>query len=199
MGIEQTNFLNIFDKTEAESKLDLSNSPVEMIDEEEAAVPVKENELSEKPEYLISESLITKEEEIKKEAERKLKCLRLSRASREIALSEFEDIMPEIKAYEIRLSMLRAIHEDSAPGEEKQKAYMRLVNPDMYDDEVYRDSARLYLKYLEAVKTDKKQQVFLNRKTSKKKRVDASSFDRKVRKLKNYKPGHKDASARNFE
>jgi hypothetical protein len=198
MGVEQTDFLHIFDETEAAKKLDLSNSPVEMIDNEEVK-PVKENKLNEKPEYLVSESLITKEEKIKKEAEIKLKRLRLLQTNRDISLAEFEDIMPEIKAYGIRLLMLRAAYDKAAPGEEKQKAYLKLVSPDIHDDKAHHDSARLYLKYLEAVKVNKKQRVFLNKKESKKKQDDTSSLDRKIRKLENYKPGYKDVAARNFE
>ncbi|MDD2680657.1 MAG: hypothetical protein PHE20_00975 [Patescibacteria group bacterium] len=163
MGIEQTNFLHIFDDTGAEKKLDSSDSQAEIIKEDVHIEDIS----NEKKEYLISEALINREEEIKKEAERSLKRLRLIQTNDDIPLASFKDIMPEIKAYEIRLSMLRAAYNRAAPGEDKQRAYLVLVSPEINDDEAYRDSARLYFKYLEASKIDAKQQAIMKSKKTK--------------------------------
>jgi len=200
MPEKQLNFLNIFEPSKHEIE-NIDKDDVE--DEEEQSIDTEAQGTEEKKEEdLISDSLIKREEKIKKEAEIKLKRLRLLQTNREIPLSDFEDIMPEIKAYEIRLAMLRAIYENATPGPDKQKAYQKLVNPDLYDEEMHRDSARLYLKYLDSLKSYQKKQLTVNNQKARKdknKKLDPNSIEYKMKKIKDYKPGHKDASARNFD
>ncbi|MDP3836934.1 MAG: hypothetical protein Q8Q67_02440 [bacterium] len=152
MSEKQLNFLNIFEPSKHEIE-NIDEDDVKNEEGIEACAADKDTEA--KKEDLISESLIKREEALKKEAEIKLKRLKLLRAREDLLkIADFADIMPEIKAYEIRMLMLRASYEAALPGEDKQRAYQTLVNPDLHDEEIYRDSARLYLKYLEVAKQE---------------------------------------------
>lgn len=187
MSEKQLNFLNIFEPSKHEIE-NIDEAAIE--NEEEFETDTETQGVEAKKEELISESLIKREEEIKKEAEIKLKRLRLLQTNDDIPLSEFEDIMPEIKTYALRLSMFRKDYQTLVAGDAKQKAYLILTNP-VHDDEEYRDSARLYLKYIKAMKMNQS-----------KDRLDKTSFvghGYKAKKIKNYRSSYKDAAARNFD
>jgi len=179
MSEKQLDFLNIFEPSKHE---------IENIDEGESENKevLEDQKVVEKKEDLISDSLIKREKEIKKEAEIKLKRLEILRSGEEsLKISDFADIMPEIKAYETRMLMLRAAYEAASPGDDKSRAYQTLVNPDMYDEEVHRDSARLYLKYLEVSKREMKQRTSQLKLQKKDKKIKTSG-ERKANKQKTY-------------
>jgi hypothetical protein len=71
----------------------------------------------------------------------------------------FEDFLPEIEAYHQRMNSFKIEHDQAPAGEQKNKLYEILVAPQILDEEKYRDSARLYLNYLEAVKQESKEQI----------------------------------------
>ncbi|MBN2884949.1 hypothetical protein JXE04_03415 [Patescibacteria group bacterium] len=205
MSEKQLNFLNIFEP----SKHEIENIDEDVIEnEEEQSTDTETQGTEEKKEDLISDALIKREEEIKKEAEIKLKRLYLLQSSDDdIELSEFDDIMPEIKSYEVRMAMFRAEYEAAQPGKDKEKIYNKLVNPDVLDEDTYRDSASLYLKYLRILRQDEKNKIVALRiketqekEERRRKRKEAEARRNQKNKSKTWKNGSgRDRAVEKFE
>lgn len=100
--------------------------------------------------FLEDESKIKKIRELKD---------RLSRLSRPPKISDFDDFLPELKAYGLRMESFRKDKEAAATPAEKEKIYYKIVNPDVNDEPSYRPLAALYLLYLEALKNSKRAEV----------------------------------------
>lgn len=192
MSEKQLNFLNIFEP----SKHEIENIDDGEIENEEV---LNNQEVEEKKEDLISESLIKREEEIKKEAERKLKRLNILKAGEDsLTVADFEELMPEIKAYEIRILMLKAVYQNATPGADKEKAYLKIVNPDIHDDEAHRDSARLYLKYLEVCKREEKRRTLQLQSQAKHKKAQPK-INKKIKAAEWKKGSGRDRAVAKFE
>jgi hypothetical protein len=156
MSEKQLNFLNIF---ETSKKEEASSS------ESEYLVKNGENDYEDPLVFDLEEKRLREEAELISRKEREKNELELKRSQRQRLLdshsprhpSDFQSVLPEIQQYAERSRSYRAVYESSSP-EQKSELYPRLVWPDTYEEPEYRESARLYINYLEAVKREREEQ-----------------------------------------
>ncbi|MDD3285387.1 MAG: hypothetical protein PHG95_02025 [Patescibacteria group bacterium] len=160
MPEKQLNFLHIFDHANERDEIQTENHSYNYLEnKEEAEVEpdkVGEDEVPEEPiksEGALKEILSvpnniegapTREEKIRNFLRRP-----------DLSLSDFQDFLPEIMAYDKRMSAFRAEYEAAMPGPAKQKIYWKIVNPHLADEPEFRASASLYLAYLDAIKKER--------------------------------------------
>jgi len=164
MSEKQLNFLHIFDDANKrdELKAEIQSDDYPENEEETSSDPLEEN-FQEEQDRLKADKITfagIKAAEQAARQERYNRLLRLPPAK----LSLFNEFITEIENYSQRIRQFRQELEQVDPGEEKEKIYKKIVNPNLYDEEEYREIAAIYLNYLEALKNEKddNNQVSLN-------------------------------------
>ena len=144
MPEKQLNFVHIFDEAEKEAPKAPAELPAE--DNEEVSDPISadrdENRQREEAEIIFQGK--EKEEQTAQKQEHRTALLLATSPK----LEDFQEYMPEIRAYGERMNLFRNNFQ-KAEGPEKKKIYEILVRPDLNDEPNLRDSARLYLKFLD--------------------------------------------------
>lgn len=188
MSEKQLDFLNIFDKSEPrdkERKFDDVLSAADNSDEEDD----KQDPLDFDQEEIYKRAeadRIFKQQEVDQARTEKMEARkRLLDTRNTPSLMSFEDYLPEIKNYALRLAAVKEAH-DRVSGEAKLALYNRIVWPDIYEEEMYKESARLYLNYLDALRRSKSSRrvnteaAYLPPKD--KKKVERKSIEKKLKK-----------------
>lgn len=190
MSEKQLNFLNIFETSDKKER-----SP---LPEEESRSAFDENDHEDPTTFDLEEQRLREEAELisKKEGERAELELeqrqQLLYSSLPLRSSDFNIVLPEIKNYAERFRSYRARYQE-ARLEDKAALYPRLVWPDTYEEPEYRESARLYLNYLEVVKQERAAQQREDRaaavalKKNKKKPVESASAKKEASMSKSFK------------
>lgn len=156
MSEKQLNFLNIFETSKKEEP---------SLPEEEFSTIADVNNYEDPIAFDLEEKRLREEAELISRKEREKKEAELKRHQRQELLnshsprypSDFQSVFAEIQQYAERMRSYRALYESSSP-ERKSELYPRLVWPDTYEEPEYREGARLYINYLEALKREKEQQ-----------------------------------------
>jgi hypothetical protein len=99
-----------------------------------------------------------------------------------LKLDDFAEFMPEIEAYALRLASFKQAYQQANPGRDKENLYWKMIDPHIHDEANYRDSARLYLRYLASAQASESAAASYGRSSS-------SSFSSKNKKEKTtYRP-----------
>ncbi len=157
MSEKQLDFLNIFDKSEPRDKErkfeDVLSAPddFEGEDDKQDSLDFNQEETykREEAERIFKQQEIDKERSDKIETRKRLLDTRIPSS-----VMAFEDFLPEIRNYYQRLLSVKEAHK-RVSGEAKLALYNRILWPDIYEEEMYKESARLYLNYLEALQRSK--------------------------------------------
>jgi len=157
MSEKQLDFLNIFDKSEPrdkEKKFDDVLSTADDSDEEDDKQdPLDFNQEEiykrEEAERIFKQQQADQERADKVEARKRVLDTRNTPP-----VIAFEEFLPEIRNYALRLAAVKEAH-SRVSGEAKLALYNRIVWPDIYEEEMYKESARLYLNYLDALRRSK--------------------------------------------
>jgi len=180
MSEKQLNFLNIFETSKKEEP---------SLPEEESSTTADVNDYEDPIAFDLEEKRLREGAELISRKEREEKEIELKRRQRQELLNshfprhpfDFQPVLPEIQRYAERVRSYRALYESSSP-ERKSELYPRLVWPDTYEEPEYRESACLYINYLEAVKRENEQQQSESRfeaPVSKKKKKKANTLKKK--------------------
>ncbi len=103
--------------------------------------------------------------EIQKQTERKQRLVRLLAPDFEARLEDFQEFLPEIEDYKMRMVNFRKEYDQAEAGEKKSQIYYKLVNPDINDEPQYRAIAALYLRYREALEKQRRLDLAKNKKS----------------------------------
>ena len=103
--------------------------------------------------------------EIQKQTERKQRLVRLLAPDFEARLEDFQEFLPEIEDYKMRMIKFREEYDQAEAGEKKSQIYYKLVNPDINDEPQYRAIAALYLRYREALEKQRRLNLAKNKKS----------------------------------
>lgn len=71
-------------------------------------------------------------------------------------LKEFAPFMEEINKYQERYHQIEELFKQAKPGKEKMRVYELLTYPDSQEEEKYLESAKLFMKYRDALRENKK-------------------------------------------
>lgn len=150
MSEKQLDFIHIFN--EAEKTPDNSAEDIDVSEEAEND-PVAFDELQAEQRREIEKAELAKQQREKNDQLKQRRISLLLKTTPTVA--EFNEFMPEIIRYQERMNDFRTAYE-SASQPDKLALYEKMVRPDINDEPLYQDSARLYLKYLEAYREDKR-------------------------------------------
>lgn len=129
MPEKQLNFVHIFDEAEAEKK----TADEVLRQEKESAELAEMEEKNIERQRLINDS--------------------------EAEPDDFQIFCDEIDGYYGRIKAWRQEFKNPETSfEEKSRIHAKLAQPEIFDEPEFRDSARLYLKYLEVIKASKQKQ-----------------------------------------
>lgn len=181
MPEKQLNFLEIFDHPEG-----VEPAPESLVAEEEPDATELDPVLfdqSEAEQRQAAEQLVMEKRAVQQQQELATRRQRLLSANTVVEPSDFQEFMPEIQAYYQRLAAIRASFDAAAPGEDKQYWYSKLVNPEIYDDLAYQESARLYRRYFEAKKAEYERGLaqILRNQTAQKRIKNQSKYKSKIK------------------
>ncbi len=203
MSEKQLDFLNIFDKSEPRDKEkkfeDVLSSPDNSDEEDDKQDPLdfdqEEIYKREQADRIFKQQEINQEQTDKIEARKRLLDTRNTPS-----VMSFEEYLPEIRNYHQRMAAVKEAHKNVS-GEAKLALYNRILWPDIYEEEMYKDSARLYLNYLEALRRSKSthragmDSAYLP--TKEKKKTEHKSAEKKSKKIGESSAGYDKSSEQN--
>lgn len=138
MSEKQLNFINIFDEQ------------IEL-DQQEKAEKVRI--AAEQEADLITPGLLKYWEELQKDEQLSSQRLAIVRTYDDVSLTELRPFKTEIDWYIERMARFKLACDQAERGESYRRAYDLFVDPDIKDKK-YLDTAKLFIKYREAVKKD---------------------------------------------
>jgi len=158
MSEKQLDFLHIFDE-EIEKKNKAVESDLEH-DSETEDCDLEENdplvfEEAEKRRRLEAEAIMKQQEVAQKQLDLENLRFKILNNQEELGLSDFAPFMGEIEAYQKRLSNFRQAYEVAKNGPDKEALYRKLVSPQLEEEEDFRESALLYMRYERLLKNKK--------------------------------------------
>ncbi|MDD3663203.1 MAG: hypothetical protein PHT84_05030 [Candidatus Pacebacteria bacterium] len=150
MSEKQLDFLHIFDE-ETEKNNEASEPDLEH-DSEDEDFDLEENdplvfEEAEKRRRLEAEEIMKQQAVAQKQLELENLRFKILNNQADLHLSDFAPFMGEIESYQKRLSDFRRAYEASENGPNKEALYRKLVSPQLEDEENFRESALLYMRY----------------------------------------------------
>ena len=151
MSEKQLDFLHIFDE-EIEKKNKAVESDLEH-DSEDEDFDLEENdplvfEEAEKRRRLEAEAIMKQQEVVQQQLDLENLRFKILNNQAELSLSDFTPFMGEIEAYQKRLSNFRQAYEVAKNGPDKEALYRKLVSPQLEDEEAFRESALLWMRYV---------------------------------------------------
>jgi hypothetical protein len=151
MSEKQLDFLHIFDE-ETEKNNEASEPDLEH-DSEDEDFDLEENdplvfEEAEKRRRLEAEEIMKQQAVAQKQLELENLRFKILNNQADLHLSDFAPFMGEIESYQKRLSDFRRAYEASENGPNKEALYRKLVSPQLEDEEDFRESALLYMRYI---------------------------------------------------
>lgn len=165
---KQLNFLHIFDDALLKKSEDLKGDQKEINQQDDGDLDMLENDPllfdeQERKNRQAAEEIFANQEAAEKETKRQayIKSLRsnILRKEGSFSVNDFIYFSEELSAYNDRMQSFQAEHQAASTGEEKECLYRKLVSPHLEDEVAYRETALLYLRYLDALQAEKNKKI----------------------------------------